>query len=95
MTGPDAKAIEAVDLENFAGAHQVQVLALGRLPALRASHAHDLEIAVIVKNVVAGPHVAGESYLSLLGEGSPFGHLASLLAPTGTRQPARGSRLDV
>lgn len=82
-SGQDADSIEAVDLDEFVGANEMEVLALRRLSALGAADAKYLNNASVSGDAIAGTNTTGKGDL----RGSRRGHDDSLLVRRWLLQP--------
>jgi len=59
----DAYAVEAVDLDDLCGTDEMEVLATGWLPALRAPDPQHLDEVAVAGDVIARSDVTGKGHL--------------------------------
>jgi len=82
----DAYAVEAVDLDDLCDTDEMEVLATGRLPALRAPDPQHLDEVAVAGDVIACSDVTGKGHL-----GSPSSrwalHHAQQPGPVQTLSP--------
>jgi len=82
-SGQDADTLEAVDLDQFFRAKEMEVLALRRLSALGAADANDLDNPSVSGDAIAGTNTTGKGDL----RSSRLGHDHSLPVRRGSLQP--------